>query len=128
MKLGFSEEPKWLLDSLAPIVRSPSIALRKRNHFESYCFPSFRPIGVQSVGGECANVRFITFLVGSWRRDSERGKSEYQEKKKKTKHLVCVCVFSSPETMETKLGHCTNFILFDLVKAGVCMDVPVFPY
>lgn len=36
---------------------------------------------------------------------------------------------SSSETMETKLGHCTNFVLFfDLVKAGVCINVPTFPY
>lgn len=33
----------------------------------------------------------------------------------------------SSETMETKLGHCTNFFFY-LVKAGVCINVPTFPY
>lgn len=35
----------------------------------------------------------------------------------------------SSETMETKLGHCVNFFFFfDLVKAGVCINAPTFPY
>lgn len=105
MKLGYSVEPKWLPDSLALIVYCLSFAQKKGggrrglSNLDHCCFPAFRSIDLKENEREkCGTVCFTTSSRGG------SSKLEYQEKKDAGGG-------SSSETMETKLGHCTNFVL-----------------
>ena len=115
----------WLTGSHCALPLHCSKRAEPENAQQSIIFGAFvrHPSDLQTC--RIARVCHCVFYYEFWRRFQQTGVP------RKLGKGGGAC---SSETMETKLGHCTNFVLFffffffDLVKAGVCINVPTFPY